>query len=261
MKYLDFMTNLAKEAGALAQNTFSQIENAGIETKATAKDIVTVADRKTEKFIISRLLEAFPDYNIFGEETGSTHRSDSEYLWVIDPIDGTSNYAAGLPYAISIGLMKGKEHIAGVVYAPRSDKMFAAETGKGATLNGNPLHVSNRDKLIESIGVTGFACLRANLTRNNLQAFCAIAPQLRGIRRFGCASLDICSVAAGCTEFFWEYPLSLYDIAGAAVVLKEAGGTVTDFDGGNEYPEKGIVVSNTILHRAIQQLILENDYR
>lgn len=261
MKMLEFMERTAREAGDFAMNEFERLGRS-VSSKSTEKDIVTNADKATEELIISRIREAYPGSGIFAEESGRDDHAGAEYLWVIDPIDGTSSYAAGLrSYCVSIALYRNGAPCAGVVYAPRLDELYAAETGCGAALNGKPIHVSARSELIESIAITGFACLRANLPKNNLKTFCRIAPLVRGIRRIGSAALDACRVASGLVEFFWEHPLSLYDVAAAAVIVREAGGTVTDFDGGDDFPRKGILFSNGLLHETARSLILENDYR
>lgn len=259
---LEFLENLAREAGELTLREYEKIRENQIESKATEKDIVTPADKASEKLILSRLAERWPEYSIYAEETGWRRRAGSDYLWVVDPIDGTVNYAAGLHhYCVSIGLMKGGVPVAGVIFAPRLNEMYAAELGGGATLNGRAIHVSNRSELIQSVASTGFACLRLSLEKNNLATFTAFAPLLRGIRRYGSAALDLCAVAAGRIEFYWEYPLSLYDVAAGAVIVREAGGSVTDFDGGTAFPQNGIVASNAILHDRVRALILEHDYR
>ena len=256
MKLLEFMERTAREAGDFAMNEFERLGHS-VNTKSTEKDIVTAADKATEQLIIGHIREAYPGTGILAEESGIEKGTDSEWMWMIDPIDGTSSYAAGLrSYCVSVGLYRNGAPYAGVVYAPRLDELYAAETGCGATLNGKPIHVSARSELIDSIAVTGFACLRGNLPKNNLKTFCRIAPLVRGIRRIGSAAMDACRVASGLMEFFWEHPLSLHDVAAATVIVREAGGTVTDFDGGNDFPKKGILVSNGLLHETARKLIL-----
>lgn len=257
----EFMKQLALDAGAL---TLQYLENGctDTESKATEKDVVTIADKATEAFIVNRLREAYPDYDVYGEESGRSGSGGSPYLWVIDPIDGTTNFAAGLPeFCISIGLLKDGVPVAGVIYAPLLNQLYEAQTGCGATLNGKPIRVSGKNRLVESIGVTGFGCLRANLQKNNLPVFSRIAPLLRGVRRSGSAALDLCTVAAGNVEFFWEYPLGLYDVAAGMLIVREAGGVVTDFDNGNRVPERGVLASNGLLHETVRAMILEDDYR
>lgn len=263
MDLLDFMTILARNAGDFAEEAYTHLRDGQIESKATEKDIVTAADRLTEEFIIQRIRRDYPDHNIFGEEHGSQKHSASPYLWVIDPIDGTTNYAAGsLRYCVSIGLMKNDEFIAGTIYSPRTCELFAAEQGAGATLNGEKIHPSDKRELIQCIGTTGFACLRANLARNNLEAFCHIAPLLRDVHRTGSAALDLCDIACGRCDFFWEYPLGLYDVAAGIVIIRESGGIVSDFDNGIAMPQRGIIAScNETIHELVRPLVLQHDYR
>lgn len=263
MDLLDFMTILARNAGDFAEEAYTHLRDGQIESKATEKDIVTAADRLTEEFIIQRIRRDYPDHNILGEEHGSQKHSASPYLWVIDPIDGTTNYAAGsLRYCVSIGLMKNDEFIAGTIYSPRTCELFAAEQGAGATLNGEKIHPSDKRELIQCIGTTGFACLRANLARNNLEAFCHIAPLLRDVHRTGSAALDLCDIACGRCDFFWEYPLGLYDVAAGIVIIRESGGIVSDFDNGIAMPQRGIIAScNETIHEQVRPLVLQHDYR
>lgn len=263
MDLLDFMTILARNAGDFAEEAYTHLRDGQIESKATEKDIVTAADKLTEEFIIQRIRRDYPDHNIFGEEHGSQKHSASPYLWVIDPIDGTTNYAAGsLRYCVSIGLMKNDEFIAGTIYSPRTCELFAAEQGAGATLNGEKIHPSDKRELIQCIGTTGFACLRANLARNNLEAFCHIAPLLRDVHRTGSAALDLCDIACGRCDFFWEYPLGLYDVAAGIVIIRESGGIVSDFDNGIAMPQRGIIAScNETIHEQVRPLVLQHDYR
>lgn len=263
MDLLDFMTVLARNAGDFAEEAYTHLRDNQVESKATEKDIVTAADKLTEQFIIQRIRRDYPDHNIFGEEHGEQKHSASPYLWVIDPIDGTTNYAAGsLRYCVSIGLMKNDEFVAGTIYSPRTCELFAAEKGAGATLNGEKIQPSDKQELIQCIGTTGFACLRANLERNNLDAFCHIAPLLRDIHRTGSAALDLCDIACGRSDFFWEYPLGLYDVAAGIVIVRESGGIITDFDNGVAMPQRGVIAGcNSTIHEKVRALVLQHDYR
>ncbi len=256
---LNFIENLAKEAGIMAQNQRKHLSSAGIHFK-NERDIVTDVDRQVENFIKTKIAESFPDHAILAEESGVSKEHDSEFLWIIDPIDGTTSFVHDMPiYSVSIGLHRNGKPYAGVIYAPRLGELYSAELGKGATLNGTPIHVSTRDSLVNCLAETGFACLRAGLKENNLKHFCRIAPQLRGIRRDGSAALDMAFVAAGRVDFFWEMFLQPYDIAAGEIIVQEAGGRITDFQGGNDYPlGHGIVVSNGIIHdRVLEQLALD----
>ena len=256
---LKFMENLAKEAGTMALEQRKHLSAASLHFK-NERDLVTDVDRLVENFIKTKIAERFPDHAIFAEESGISQSASSEYLWIIDPIDGTTSFVHDMPfYSVSIGLHRNGKPYAGAIYAPRLDELYSAELGKGATLNGTPIHVSARDSLVNCLAETGFACLRAGLKENNLKHFCRIAPQIRDIRRDGSAALDMAFVAAGRVDFFWEMLLQPYDIAAGEIIILEAGGKVTDFQGGDKYPVvRGIVASYGIfLVRVLEQLALD----
>jgi len=258
------MEELALEAGKIAADGYMSLNAAGVRTKGTTrKDVVTEVDTRVEEFIITSILKQFPDHGIFGEENGHCGNPNSPFVWVIDPIDGTASFEHGQSfYSVSIALQKNGKSIAGVIHAPKLNELFFAEAGRGAFFNGERIHVSNRSELEESCAATGFVCLRSgNIEKNNLKTFCAIVPLLRGIRRYGSAALDMAYVACGRLEFFWEYPLNLYDVAAGTIIVREAGGLVTDYDRGNEFPQRGILCSNGLVHESIRRIILEHDYR
>lgn len=251
---IEYIKTLSEQAGEKLLTYNGQLKAEDLDFK-NERDLVTSYDKQTEDFLVSGILKKFPDHNIFGEETGKTDKS-SEYCWIIDPIDGTTAFVHGQPFfSISIALQKNGETILGVVNAPRLQEMFWAEKGKGAYLNGKRIKVSSRDKLINSVLATGFACLRAGKAENNLERFCRIAPELRGIRRYGSAAIDLAYVACGCLDGFWEMNLAPYDVAAGILILQEAGGVVTDFSGGNDFPEKGIVATNGLIADELMKLI------
>ena len=240
---IEYIKGIATEVGESLSSYRGNIEKSDLKFK-NDRDIVSIYDEKTEQFIIKSILKKYPEHNIFGEETGRTSKK-SEYCWVIDPIDGTTSFVHGQPfYSISIALMKNNEIIFGLIYAPRLSEMFWAKKGQGAYLNNKKIYVSKRKKLIDSVLSTGFACLRAGLKKNNLELFVEIAPKLRGIRRFGSAALDLAYVSCGYLDGFWEQQLQLYDVAAGVLLVKEAGGEVCDYEGGNNYPKNGIIAGN-----------------
>jgi len=242
----NFIKEIALEAGELCLKEFETMHDSDIEFK-NDKDLVTAVDKKVEAFIIGRIEENFPDHDIFGEETGRTEHN-SEYCWVIDPIDGTTSFVHGQPfYSNSIALKKNGVTIVGVVNAPRLNELFYAELGQGAFLNGKPIAVSKRDRLISSVMATGFACVRAGRENNNLPYFNAFLPKLRGIRRFGSAAMDLCYVACGRLEGFWEMDLQPYDYGAGELIVREAGGVVSDFDGADDYSDNGIIATNGVV--------------
>ncbi len=258
----NFMEQMARDAGQLVMEDYFKLSSSPVRTKATAKDIVTFADKHAEDFIIDRIRERFPDDNILGEENGESAPTSSPVRWIIDPIDGTSSFGHGqLYYSISIAREVNGKLENGIVYAPRLNELFYGETGKGAFLNGEKIHVSGRSEFIECCCSVGLACVRANLPKNALPLFCEIAPRVREMRRIGSAALDCCQVAMGRYDFYCEHALALYDIAAGIVILREAGGMVTDYDGGEDFPQKGFLASNGVMHEKVRELIRKHDYR
>jgi len=241
-----FLKELIVKAGDLCLAEQGQLTLQSLEFK-TRKDLVTATDRQVEAFLIQEIQSRFPDHGIWGEETGQM-LTDSDYCWIIDPIDGTTSFFHGQPYyAISIALKKKQEIILGAVYAPALGQLFHARKNQGAWLNDHPIQVSATTTLTDAVMATGFACLRAGKKNNNLVHFNRIVPQLRDIRRCGSAAIDLCYVAAGKVDGFWEMNLNLYDVAAGILMVTEAQGEVTDFTGGPDFPEKGIVAANPVL--------------
>ncbi len=230
-------------AGAICRHGQQALAEDEIELKGP-KDLVTRFDREAERFLVERIRTAFPDHDIIGEEDGEQLRG-SEYCWIIDPIDGTTSFCHGQPYyAVSVAVRKGEALVAAAVYAPALEQLFLAEQGAGATLNDRPIRVSTCTRLDTAVLATGFACLRDGLTHNNLVYLNEILPHIRDIRRCGSAALDLCYVAAGKLDGFWELNLNLYDIAAGVLLVNEAGGRVTDFFGGRAFPGRGVVAAN-----------------
>jgi len=226
----DFINKMILAAGELTLTYRDRLENITVEHK-NDKDIVTEADKAVELFIIKSIHEVYPDHGILGEETG-VHSGDSEYRWIIDPIDGTTSFLYGQPfYSISIALEKDGILQHGAVYAPVLNELFQAERGEGATLNGKTIRTSSRETLSKSVLGTGFACIRAGAKRNNLAYLGELLPKIMGVRRFGSAAMDMCYVACGRFDGYWELNLNIYDIAAGQLILQEAGGEVTDFKG------------------------------
>lgn len=248
---LDFMQHLALVAGKKALDMRADESCFSVERKNTPFDLVTTADKAVEKLIVSRIAQQYPSHSIFGEESGLCG-GKSPYCWVIDPIDGTTSYVHGTPnYAVSIGLQKEGKGIAGVVYAPAFDELYSAAEGMGAYCNGEKIHVSDHDTLSESLVATGFACLRAKWKDNNLPYFAAIAPLVRDVRRYGSAAIDFCWVACGRLDAYWELNLQKYDYAAGEVILREAGGLLTDLFGTSDWEHKGTLATNGVLAPAL----------
>ena len=256
---LTFMKELAREAGALTLEGLKALKAEDVSCKSTAADLVTVWDRKTERLITDRITARYPDTGIYGEEYGRRN-SAAEWCWVIDPIDGTTSYVHHIPfYCVSIGLWHRDRPVAGVVYAPALGELFSGVADSGAWLNDEPIRVSSAESVRGAMLLTGFACLRAGWRDNNLPYFCRIAPLAGGVRRMGSAALDICYVACGRADAFWELALAPYDFAGAMAVLLGAGGCFSDLHGGSEYPEQGVLCTNGLLHREMTGFF--SDYR
>ncbi len=257
---LTFIKELAQEAGALALAGRRNFDRSQIHAKATELDLVTDTDRNVEALITAAIRRRFPEHGIFGEESGK-FQADREYCWIIDPIDGTTSFIHDLPnWSVSIALARHGETVAGVVYAPVAGELYAAASGEGASCNGTRIQVSGCARPVESLLITGFGCLRAKWREeNNLKYFARIAPEVAGLRRFGSAALDCCYVARGAAEAFWELNLQPYDIAAGALIVREAGGTVTDLFGGPDYPGKGFLADNGAIHGVMLDYF--HDYR
>ena len=231
MTMLEFIRNTAKKAGEKSLEYYGKLNDSDVSGKATQKDLVTIADKAVEDFIISEIKKRFPDHGIFGEETGRSD-SDSPYCWVIDPIDGTQNFVNTHPfYGISIALFFENKPVYGCVYAPVLDKMYYAEKGKGAFCNGKPIKVRACSSLENATCATGFAEFRQNRIEPTLSHFCRMAPKLRDVKRCGSAAVDLALVAAGVYDGFWEHGLGLYDVGAGMLIAAEAGAVVCDCNG------------------------------
>jgi len=251
-----FLKQIALEAGKTALDYKSRLSEIRIEHKGTVKDIVTEADVAVEHYLIEQIKKTYPDHGILGEETGV--HAGNEYRWIIDPIDGTTSFAHDQPFfSNSIALEKNGELILAAVNIPVMGELFMAEKGKGATLNDKSIHVSGRDKLLDCVIATGFVCLRQNLTHNNLPYFNRVAPLIRSIRRYGSAAIDLSYTACGRFDGYWELSLNYYDIAAGMLILKEAGGTVTDFSGSGDNIPAETLATNTHIHRELLALLME----
>lgn len=221
----------------------SMIWNRWRSVKKAPAILVTDADVAVEQYLKQALGEQCPEYGFWGEESGQTENQSSR--WIVDPIDGTHSFSRGQYFwGISVALEIDGQLVMGAVYGPALDDYYSAELGKGAWKNGKPIRVSAETELASSMISTGFACLRSYLEHNNLERFCRIAQATTGQRRFGSAALDLCLVADGQVDAFWEQELNLYDVAAGALITLEAGGTVTDFEGNSGIFPKQILATN-----------------
>lgn len=250
------MSAIAREAGALLMQYFHQ--GLKIEYKGDA-DLVTAADRASEKMIRERISQQFPGHDVLGEEQGLNDQG-SDYRWYVDPLDGTTNFAHGYPvFCVSMGLEhRGLEHpgaeakrVAAVVYDPTRDELFSAEQGSGAQLNGKPIHVSKATQLKECLVATGFPSHKRH-KNPNIHFYHQITLRTHGVRRAGSAALDLCNVASGRFDGFWEFNLNPWDTAAGVLIVEEAGGKVSRFDGsGFRIDSSETLASNGLVHDAL----------
>ncbi len=225
--YLSTAVEIARESGALLAELFTQPLEITYKRRS---DLVTVADRRSEALIVERLRRNFPDHGIVAEEGGGQAGS-SDYCWYVDPLDGTTNFAHGFPvFCVTLGLAFRGEVIAGVVYDPTRNDLYTAERGSGAYLNEHRLQVSRIEKLSECLVATGFPPFATN-HELNIQFYFRFTELSHGIRRAGSAALDLCSVAAGRFDAFWELKLNPWDKAAGSLLVTEAGGRMSDIKG------------------------------
>lgn len=251
--YIPFAIDLAREAGAILMQHYNNVR---VEYKGRF-DTVTIADRASERCIVERIRSRFPTHSIIAEEGGGFD-SGSEFLWYVDPLDGTTNFAHGLPrFCVSLGLWARGHGLAGVIYDPLRDDLFAAERGSGAYLNQRRIRVSGVRKLKRGLFATGFpSSIRE--TNPNLHYFHQVARATHGVRRTGSAALDLCSVAQGHFEGFWEIGLKPWDVGGGLVVLAEAGGECCNFEGGRYRPgDPRMVATNGGVTKELLELFAE----
>lgn len=229
-----------------------EFDSAGTWTKSSARDLATEADLAAERVIVERFRKACPDVAIEAEE--EAHDAARPGLrWFIDPLDGTINFVHGLPmYAVSIALYDDAVPLLGVVHLPRLDETFHAVAGRGAFVNGHRLRIATTERLDQAVLATGFPYRRGELAHDNRANFDNLFYDIRGIRRMGSAAVDLAYTAAGRLDGFWELHLSPFDLAAGAVLVREAGGVVTDADGGEDWLRGGhIVAAGPDLHRAL----------
>jgi myo-inositol-1(or 4)-monophosphatase len=255
IRYLAAAQNAARQAGGLLK---AQVGGPRMISFKGQIDMVTEMDRRSERIVVEALLAAFPDHAVLAEEEtriegGSGHR------WIIDPLDGTTNYAHGYPhFAVSIGLEHQGRMIVGVVYDPLRDELFSAIAGHGAFLNAKPIGVSTNGLLIRSLLATGFPYDRATSPKNNLAQFNTMIMRSQEVRRCGSAALDLCSVAAGRLDGYWELKLKPWDVAAGGLIVLEAGGTVTGLTGARfSIHGDSIVASNGLIHGQILDVLAQ----
>ena len=253
---LNVMTAAARKAGRKLIRDFGEVEQLQISMKGPA-DFVTVADQRTESILVSELQKARPGYPILTEEAGLIDGPDKSHRFIIDPLDGTTNFLHGIPhFAISIALEREGQIVSGVIFNPVTDDMFVAEKGHGAFLNDKRLRVAARKNVREALFATGVPFLGKEGHERFLKELAAVMATTPGVRRFGSAALDLAWVAAGRYDGFWERGLKAWDVAAGMLMVREAHGSVTDLDGGARMLDRGdILASNEMLHPQFLKLL------
>jgi myo-inositol-1(or 4)-monophosphatase len=253
---LNVMVKAARRAGRNLKRDLGEIENLQVSLKGPA-NFVSLADKRAEETLYEELTKARPGYGFIGEEGGTREGTDKANVWIVDPLDGTTNFLHGIPhFAVSIALQREGALIAGMVYNPANDDLFLAEKGKGAYLNDQRLRVAARKKLNESV----IGCGLPHIGRGDFdvatQELSAIQPQVAGLRRFGAAALDLAWVAAGRLDGYWERNLSSWDMAAGMVLVREAGGFVTDIEGGDKiFETRDIIAGNDYIHSELVKIL------
>ena len=244
---------IARQAGAVLMTGFGNVRH--IRQKGVI-DLVTEFDKRSEEVILSFIQQEFPGHSILAEESGR-NEIISEYQWLIDPLDGTTNFAHGIPiFSVSIGLLRNKIPLVGVVYDPFRNEMFSAELGQGATLNNEPIHVSSRTDLGQAVISTGFPYDVRTNPRNNLAQFAQFQLRTQAVRHLGSAALDCTWTAMGRLDGYWEFGVQPWDIGAGALVVLEADGRVTFVDGDENFlSTDSILVSNGLLHEQMLDVL------
>lgn len=244
---LEFAKKTAKEAGDILMQHFGKISS--VKRKSTDIDLLTIADTESESFIINKIQTDYPLHHIVAEES-SFIQNNSDYRWVIDPLDGTTNFVHNLPiFAVSIGIQYKEETIAAVVYNPAANKCFWAKKNGGAFLNEKAIQATSTNTLSDSLLVTGFPYIHDDRWDKGFVLFKQLYHQTQGIRRLGAAALDFCFVAMGRFEGFWEFGLKSWDVCAGSLILTEAGGKVTDWDGSHApFSGERVLATNGLVH-------------
>jgi myo-inositol-1(or 4)-monophosphatase len=255
---LNVMIKAAHRAARSLKRDLGEVEQLQVSLKGP-RNFVCAADRRAETILREELSKARPDYGFLGEEGGAQAGSDKTHRWIVDPLDGTTNFLHGIPhFAIAIALERNGTIVAGLVYNPANDEMFIAERGKGAFLNDKRIRVAARQRLAEAI----VACGLPHYGRGDLalarSEIAAAQRTFAGLRRYGAATLDLAWIAAGRLDAYWERDLSPWDLAAGSILVREAGGFISDLDGGDAILTKGnVVAGNDTMHRELLRLLGE----
>lgn len=247
---LNVMVQAAMKAGRSLARDFGEVQNLQVSLKGPG-DYVSQADRKAEEIILGELARARPTYSVLAEESGARKGTDGMHRWIVDPLDGTTNFLHGIPlFAVSIALERQGEIVAGVIYNPAMDELFTAERGNGAFLNDRRMRVAGRRGLSDCVIGTGVPHLGRGEHGKYLVELRNVMGEVSGVRRMGAAALDLAYVAAGRLDGFWEDGLSPWDMAAGIVMIREAGGFVSDREGGSKMFEKSnVIAGNERIHK------------
>ncbi|WP_099865428.1 inositol monophosphatase family protein [Pararhizobium haloflavum] len=253
---LHVMVQAALKAGRSLSRDFGEVQNLQVSLKGPG-DYVSQADRKAEDIVRSELMRARPTYDFLGEEGGETKGSDGAHRWIVDPLDGTTNFLHGIPiFGVSIALERNDEIVAGVIFNPAMDELYTAERGGGAFLNDRRLRVAARRKLSDAVIATGVPHLGRGHHGKFLIELRNVMGEVAGVRRTGSAALDLAFTAAGRFDGYWEKNINAWDIAAGMLLVREAGGFVTDLEGGNRMFENGTVLAgNEYIHKALKDAV------
>jgi len=253
---INVMVKAARRAGRSLKRDLGEIENLQVSLKGPA-NFVSAADRRAEEILYEELSKARPGYGFIGEEGGTREGSDKSHTWIVDPLDGTTNFLHGIPqFAISIGLQREDTMIAGVIYNPANDELYIAERGKGAFLNDTRLRVAGRKQLHDCVIACGLPHIGRGDHELSRREMAELQNRVAGLRRFGAASLDMAFVAAGRIDGYWERNLKSWDIAAGIILVREAGGTVSGIEGNDDALETGnVVCGNETIQRELVKIL------
>jgi myo-inositol-1(or 4)-monophosphatase len=253
---LNVMIGAARKAARALKRDFGEVEHLQVSLKGPA-NFVTASDRRAEETLYAELAKARPGYGFVGEEGGRRNGTDATNTWIVDPLDGTTNFLHGIPqFAIAIALERSGTIVAGLVYNPISDELFTAERGKGAFVNDKRLRVAARLRLTDAVIACGLPHYGRGDLDLGLKELAAVQDKVAGLRRFGSAALDLAFIAAGRLDGYWERNLSPWDMAAGLILVREAGGFVSDIDGGDAMLSKGnIIAGNETVQRELQKLL------
>ena len=257
---INLITKACMKASRSLIRDFGEIENLQVSSKGPG-DFVTSADKRTEKILIEELQKAHPDYGILSEEVGFINKDNSKNRWVIDPIDGTTNFLNGVPqFAISIAYEEDAEVKCGIIFNPITNEMFSAEKGNGSYLNNSRIRVSNKKKIKDALVVTGGPKGEGKIKNKIFSEYINVSNNVSNVRKFGSAALDMAYVACGRFDGYWQRELNYWDLAAGIIILKEAGGFIDFFEEDPNLPlKKNILATNSNIHEDLRELIKKKD--